>query len=159
MDAYLAPCVDLGDGIISGWFLLTMACELGAGCRFSPMLTVRTWVVAPCKRVIKSILKIILTESRPASSREMIRYQILIEQTHDVYAVTTTQWWQLKNRKTQPGFFCPCLNELQYFSVAQDHIVSLLLVNNRTKKEQLDNTRFEQCQLVWWLPISAACRS
>lgn len=40
--AYLTPCVDLGAGVINAWVLLTVLCALAAGCRFSPMLTVRT---------------------------------------------------------------------------------------------------------------------
>jgi len=39
--AYLVPGVDLVAGVIKVWFL-TVVCVLAAGCRFSPMLTVRT---------------------------------------------------------------------------------------------------------------------
>lgn len=39
---YLLPGVDLGAGVIKAWFLLTVVCVLAAGCRFSPMLIVRT---------------------------------------------------------------------------------------------------------------------
>lgn len=45
--AYLVPGVDLVTCVNNAWLLLTVVWLLGAGWRFSPMLTVRTWFTGP----------------------------------------------------------------------------------------------------------------
>lgn len=45
--AYLVPGVDLVTCVNNAWLLLTVVWVLGAGWRFSPMLTVRTWFTGP----------------------------------------------------------------------------------------------------------------
>lgn len=63
--AYLVPGIDLAGAVIKAWVLLTVVCVLAAGCRFSPMLTVRTWVTGPCnseKTSLSAVLNSVLKE-------------------------------------------------------------------------------------------------